>query len=156
MLLQAVLVPEPKGDRRSSERQVVNQRSTLRGDSRVACDVYVRDLSPTGFSVTTDGTLAMGSIVSIGLPGYGQADAQVVHRIVGGYGCEFLQPLGMEAVQRAFRDNPVVPFTSDERFLAPVAEPVIARWPGAVRVGTIIGLSAALWAGIAMGIAAIF
>jgi hypothetical protein len=126
MLLHAVMVNEDNDDRRGAERQAINQPSTLRGD-RGAHDVYVADLSETGFSVTTDSRLAIGSTVTIGLAGHG----------------------------RAMNDT-VIQLTSSAPLEAPFAEPEIQKLPGAVRLGVIVGSSALLWALIARVAVALF
>ncbi|TCP34074.1 PilZ domain-containing protein [Sphingomonas sp. BK235] len=155
MLLQAVLLPETDDDRRGAERQPVNQPSTLRGDRVGARDVYVRDLSETGFSVTTDTRLTLGSTVTIGLAGHGRATARVVRQVPGGYGCEFLSPITAGTVTGAFRTDTVIQLTSSEPVELPFADPAIERYPGAVRVGVIVGGAALLWGGIIWGVVAL-
>lgn len=145
MLLQAVLVPDDEDDRRSAERTSVNRPSTLRDATQAACDVYVRDISGTGFNVATDAQLTIGSDVTIGLPGHGRATARVVRRVAGGYGCEFARPLASTSVAQTFRGDTVIRLTSSAPIVHPFPEPVIARWPGVARVGVVIGGSAALW-----------
>lgn len=145
-MLHAVLVPISEDDRRSAERLTINQRSTLRDETSAACDVYVADLSETGFSVTTDARLVMGSKVSIGLPGQGRATARVVRRVNGGYGCEFLHPLSPDALAQTFRGDTVIQLSSSDPFTQPLPEPEIRRFHGAIRIGVIVGSSAALWA----------
>ncbi|PZQ61714.1 MAG: hypothetical protein DI544_03525 [Sphingomonas taxi] len=148
MLLPAVLVPSDQDDRRSAERQAINQPSTLRVDTAQARDVYVRDLSETGFSVATDLRLELGSVVTIGLPGRGRATARVVRQVRGGYGCEFTEALGRAEVMQTFRGGTVIQLTMSEPATLPYPEPEVKRLPGAVRVGVIVGASAALWGGI--------
>lgn len=155
MLLQAQLVPEEQDDRRAGERQTINQPSTLRNDSQ-ASDVYVRDLSETGFSVATDMRLALGSTVTIGLPGRGRATARVVRQVNGGYGCEFVEALGRAEVMQTFRGGTVIQMSTSEPMVAPLPEPEIELYPGAVRVSVIVGLSGLLWAAIARGVSALF
>lgn len=155
MLLQARLVPEEQDDRRAGERQPINQPSTLRNDSE-AGDVYVRDLSETGFSVATDMRLALGSTVTIGLPGHGRATARVVRQVTGGYGCEFTEALGRAEMLQTFRGGTVIQMSTSEPMVAPLPEPEIKRFPGAVRVGVIVGASGLLWAAILRAVSALF
>lgn len=156
MLLQAQLVPEEQDDRRFGERQAINQPSTLRSDAAHAADVYVRDLSETGFSVATEMRLALGSTVTIGLPGRGRATARVVRQVTGGYGCEFTEALGRAEVMQTFRGGTVIQMSTSEPMIAPLPEPEIQRYPGAVRVGVIVGASGLLWAGIFRAVTALF
>lgn len=149
MRLQAVLVPDQHDERRSAERQAINRPSTLRDERLTACDVYVRDLSETGFNVATDATLTLGSIVSIGLPGHGRASARVIRPVPGGYGCEFFAPIDSGALANVFRGGTVVSMTTAEPMLLPSPEPVVERWPGAVRAAVIVGSSMLLWSAIA-------
>lgn len=155
MLLPAILMPSDQDDRRSAERQEINQPSTLRDERSHASDVYVRDLSETGFSVATDMRLAIGSIVTIGLPGRGRASARVVRQVNGGYGCEFTEALARADMLQTFRGGTVIHMTTSEPMIAPLPEPDIERYPGAVRIGVIVGTSFLLWAGIVRAIAAV-
>lgn len=152
---QAMLVPVTEDDRRSAERQEINQPSTLRDGTATACDVYVRDLSETGFSVTTDATLTIGSLISIGLPGQGRAPARVVRRVQEGYGCEFMQPLTSAALMQTFRGATVVQLSSTDPIIIPLAEPEIRRFHGAVRVAVIVGSSILLWGMIIRTVASV-
>lgn len=155
MLIPAILLPSDSDDRRSAERQTINQPSTLRDERAQANDVYVRDLSETGFSVATDSRLEIGSVVTIGLPGRGRASAHVVRQVAGGYGCEFTEPLGRAEVMQAFRGGTVIHMTSNAPIAAPLPEPEIERLPGAVRLGVIVGGSVVLWAGVVKVIASL-
>ncbi|MFK3891087.1 PilZ domain-containing protein [Sphingomonas sp. NPDC079357] len=157
MLIPAILLPDDDSDdRRSAERQTINQPSTLRDERAEATDVYVRDLSETGFSVATDSRLEIGSMVTIGLPGRGRASARVVRQVPGGYGCEFDQPLGRAEVMQTFRGGTVIHMTSNAPIVHPAPEPEIRRFPGSVRLGVIVGGSALLWAAVAKAIATLF
>lgn len=155
MLLPAILVTSDKDDRRSAERQPINQPSTLRDEHSRACDVYVRDLSETGFGVATDLRLEIGSTVTIGLPGHGRATARVVRQVPGGYGCEFTEALGRAAILQTFRGGTVMQITSSTPVTVPLPEPEVERYPGAVRVGVIVGTTALLWIAIMRAVAAI-
>lgn len=153
MLLPAILLPSDSDDRRSAERQTINQPSTLRDERARASDVYVRDLSETGFSVATDSRLEIGSMVTIGLPGRGRADARVVRQVNGGYGCEFIDALGRADIMQTFRGGTVIHMTTTAPVSPALPDPEIKRYPGAVRVGVIVGGSALLWGGIIKAIA---
>jgi hypothetical protein len=155
MLLQAVLLSDDD-DRRTAGRLSINQPSTLRDESRTACDVYVRDLSETGFSIAADATLALGSTVTIGLPGHGRAAARVVRRVTGGYGCEFFEPLSTQAVRLMFRGDTVIQLGSSEPIEMTLPQPDIVKLPGAVRIGVIVGSSALLWVGLVKAVVALF
>ncbi|VXC85031.1 PilZ domain-containing protein [Sphingomonas sp. 8AM] len=155
MLIPAILLPGDSDDRRSAERQTINQPSTLRDERAEATDVYVRDLSETGFSVATDSRLELGSMVTIGLPGRGRASARVVRQVTGGYGCEFNDPLGRFDVLQTFRGGTVIQMTTSAPIAHPLPEPEIQRFPGAVRIGVIVGGSALLWAGVVKAISAL-
>lgn len=155
MLLPAILLPSDSDDRRSAERQPINQPSTLRDHASRATDVYVRDLSETGFGVATDSRLEIGSVVTIGLPGRGRATARVVRQVPGGYGCEFVEALGRAEVMQTFRGGTVIQMTSSAPIEHPLPEPDVARLPGAVRLGVIVGGSALLWAGLVKAVASL-
>lgn len=155
MLIPAILLPSDSDDRRSAERQTINQPSTLRDERAEANDVYVRDLSETGFSVATDSRLELGSVVTIGLPGRGRASARVVRQVTGGYGCEFTEVLGRAEVMQAFRGGTVIQMTTSSPITFAAPEPEIKRFPGAVRLGVIVGGSALLWAGVVKVISAL-
>ncbi len=155
MLIPAILLPSDSDDRRSAERQTINQPSTLRDDRAEATDVYVRDLSETGFSVATDSRLEIGSMVTIGLPGKGRASARVVRQVAGGYGCEFNEPLARAEVMQTFRGGTVIQMMTSGPVAHPAPEPEIKRFPGAVRLGVIVGSSALLWAGLVKAISAL-
>ena len=155
MLLPAILLPSESDDRRSAERQAINQPSTLRDERARAADVYVRDLSETGFSVATDSRLEIGSVVTIGLPGRGRAEARVVRQVAGGYGCEFVEALGRAEVMQTFRGGTVIHMSTSASVTPALPEPEIKRYPGAVRLGVIVGGSALLWGGIAKAIASL-
>lgn len=155
MLIPAILLPSDADDRRSAERQTINQPSTLRDERAQANDVYVRDLSETGFSVATDSRLELGSVVTIGLPGRGRASARVVRQVPGGYGCEFTEALGRAEVMQAFRGGTVIQMTTSSPITLAAPEPEIRRYPGAVRLGVIVGGSALLWAGVVKLISAL-
>lgn len=156
MLLPAILLPSDSDDRRSAERQTINQPSTLRDERAHASDVYVRDLSETGFSVATDSRLEIGSLVTIGLPGRGRADARVVRQVAGGYGCEFVEALGRADIMQTFRGGTVIQMTTNAPVMEALPEPEIKRYPGVVRLGVIIGASGLLWAGLIKVILGLF
>lgn len=149
MAVHAVLVSRFDDDRRAAPRQDVNRASTLRDESSYASDVQVRDLSETGFSVETPVPLAIGSTVSIGLPGHGRATARVVRPVEAGcYGCEFATPLTQAALARMFDGDTVVQLSVADPLPAAGVGEDARRLPGAVRLLAIVGGSALLWAGI--------
>ena len=148
MAISATLIIETTDDRRSADRRPVEGASTLRTASRQPHDVVVEDLSQTGAAIRADVTLAIGDMVTIGLPGCGQAAARIVRADPSGYGAEFLAPLSAAEVKLSFGVDPVYVL---DRPLVPGAvldEPAVERWPGAVRIAVILGATAALWSAI--------
>lgn len=135
-------------ERRDHDRRVVHSDSTLRDHVGHPHSVLVRDLSTHGFAAECDCELAIGTIITLGVPGFGSAQAVVRRRDAqGGYGCQFIAPLSQVAFIRAFGEPNVVvaPFRTmlaqQEEFL----EPAATTWSSAARLRLILGGSSILW-----------
>jgi hypothetical protein len=148
MAARAKKGPNPSADRRNSERRPVERPSTLRhGDSRPV-DVIVNDLSSHGFSVLLADPPAVGSTISIGLPGIGSRIGVVARAIEGGVGCRFATPLDAASVASAFAADPVVAgvFTTlPTPELDLDHEPHVEKWHPAARTTLIVALTSAAW-----------
>lgn len=146
MVAKVKYSPVPSTDRRSSERRPVDRPSTLRREGASPLDVVVNDLSCHGFNVTLADPPAIGSMISIGLPGIGRRFGTVA-RITGDQvGCQFSAPLDDASVTAAFAMDPVVTglFTA-----LPVPdldhEPHVEKWHPAMRTTMIVAATSAAW-----------
>jgi hypothetical protein len=88
-------------DDRLADRQTVNLDATLRTPDQRPVDILIEDLSATGFRMGGSDTLALNSIVSVGISGIGRRDARIVRRSDDHYGCEFLTPIGAAEIAKA-------------------------------------------------------
>ena len=85
-------------DERVADRQTVNLGATLRRDDQRPVDIQVDDLSATGFRMQSDEPIAIDATVSVGIAGLGRHTARVVRRDGQHYGCRFVVPLAIDAV----------------------------------------------------------
>jgi hypothetical protein len=104
MALTAQLV---RDDRRA-DREALDVDGTLRGVENTPTDVVVEDLSATGFRIRTHAGLNLGETVSIGIPGIGRRQAEVIRRTEGGFGCAFVEPIDPRLVAAPLTAQPVV------------------------------------------------
>lgn len=139
-------IPDP-AERRSDDRRIVDSDSTLRDPYGRPLSVLVRDLSMRGFAAECDRELTIGTIITLGLPGFGSAQAVIVRRHETGYGCQFVEPLAPAAFATAFGTSNVVaaPFRTMLTQPGSLAEPVIETWSTPARMRLIVGGSIALW-----------
>lgn len=136
-----------------SARKIVLRDSTLRDQNNIPIDVVVSDLSTTGFSVVAPLDLEIGAIVRIGLGGAGAASARVIRRAESSYGCQFLQPLGQDRVDAAFKYSEILtaigaaaPTNINEQDIPYEAD----RWDRSTRLAVILGAGGAAWAALAI------
>jgi len=138
--------PVSSTDRRNSDRRPVDRPSTLRQDGASPLDVVVNDLSCHGFNVTLSNPPAIGSTISIGLPGIGRRLGTVARVTGDQVGCQFSVPLDDASVTAAFAVDPVVTglFTA-----LPVLdldhEPHVEKWHPAMRATLIVASASAAW-----------
>ncbi len=85
-------------DERIADRQTVNLGATLRRDDQRPVDIMVDDLSATGFRMFSDEPIAIDATVTVGIAGLGRHTARVVRRDGQHYGCRFVVPLAIDAV----------------------------------------------------------
>ena len=126
------------------------RNSTLRDGDGLPIDVVVTDLSTTGFSVEAPLDLQVGGIVRLGLGGAGTASARIIRRADSTYGCQFLQPLGADRVEAAFKYNEILASIGSAVDvpvdIGALDEPY--RWSRRARVGVMLGSAAAAWAAV--------
>lgn len=79
---------------RRSDRLTVDENTELR--HRFAIEVRVRDVSTRGFMAECDERVAIGSTVSLDVPGIGAVEAQVRWQIGSRMGGMFLDPISLE------------------------------------------------------------
>jgi len=140
-------VPD-SAERRDHDRRIVDSDSTLRDPNGRPLSVLVRDLSARGFAAECDQELVVGTTITLGLPGFGSAQAVIVRRDDTSYGCQFVEQLAPAAFTAAFGPSNVVvaPFRTIFAPLGTLSEPVIEPWSASARVRLIIGGSIILWA----------
>lgn len=137
-------------DRRWAPRREIGSTSTLRDPFGAPLAVTVSDLSVTGFSFTADKSFPVGASVRLGIPGVGRANAIVCRKDGDLHGCEFDAPLRQSQIDAAFGSPNVFEgaFATELTETGSFPEPAVGQWSGLVRVGVIVGLSAAIWAAI--------
>ena len=132
--------------------------STSAAVGREHQEVAVHDLSSTGLLIETRARLRIGDEIAVDLPELEAADARVIWNSGNFYGCQFLEPIGAGVVsasllKSSFAEAPrpeVV--TSDVPHKEDAGQPQ-SNWNAKVRV--LIGLSAALWGIMIVGLLAI-
>lgn len=135
-------------ERRDHDRRVVDSDSTLRDHVGHPHSVLVRDLSTHGFAAECEWELAIGATITLGLPGFGSAQAIVRRRDAqSGYGCQFIAPLPQVAFIKAFGEPNVVvaPFRTTLAEQEEFVEPAATTWSSAARLRLILGGSSILW-----------
>lgn len=137
-----------KRDHDRAERVAIERPSTLRDHLRQPIDVVINDLSSTGFLLSTELNLKIGSTVSIGLPGLGSHQARVQRSDGKRYGCTFLTPITDAEVKTASVANTLV----HAAFRTQITEAdliqdenAVRRLALPVRITVILGSSLALW-----------
>lgn len=141
----AVLNP---AERRDHDRRIVDSNSTLRDSTGRPLSVLVRDLSMRGFAADCDQELVVGARITLGLPGFGSAQAVILRRDDTSYGCQFVEQLAPAAFTAVFGPSNVVvaPFRTILTQPGTLAEPVIETWSRTARARLIVGGSIVLWA----------
>ncbi len=85
----------------------VNLSSTLRQEDEHPRDIVIEDLSVLGCRLLTRHWISVGASVSIGLPGFGTIDADVVWRSESYIGCVFARPISASDIETAMQANTV-------------------------------------------------
>lgn len=138
-----------------ANRRSLSADATVRDSRRTPNDALVHNLSVTGCLVATDAELTLGGSLFVGIPGIGVMPAHVT-RIDGRlYGCAFKTPISQTMVDAALNTSSVVKLTVVEADFTRVdshqsSMPMPDRWARRTRLVVIVGISAALWAGLAM------
>lgn len=150
MAITATVFQAPPPDRRGANRRAIDRDSTIRdltdGEPHPA---LVHDLSCDGLRLETSLDLAIGSEVSIGLPGVGTRTVRVIRRDEGLYGCSFETPVPPALLSQAFAASPVVKASFTRPLPAELPEPYVRKWHPAIRLALILGLGLVAWAAIA-------
>ena len=135
-------------ERRDHHRRIVDSDSTLRDPNGRPLSVLVRDLSAHGFAAECNEELVVGTTITLGLPGFGSAQAVIVRRDDKSYGCQFVEQLAPAAFTAAFGPSNVVvaPFRTIFAPVGTLSEPEIEPWSVSARVRLMIGGSIILWA----------
>jgi hypothetical protein len=95
---------------RRAERLAVGRATQLRSQNLYEVEVRVGDLSQTGFMAECADPVAIGSAVSLDVPGVGPVHAQVRWQIGGRMGGMFLDPISLSKCEwTAIRSEPPVP-----------------------------------------------
>jgi hypothetical protein len=95
-------------DERIADRQSVHLGATLRRDDQRPVDILVDDLSATGFRMACAEPMAIDATVSVGIAGLGRHTARIVRRDGEHYGCRFVVPLAIDAVDVAAPTQTIV------------------------------------------------
>lgn len=95
-------------DRRGAIRFDVDSPSTLRAPDGKPIDVIVEDFSRTGFRISTEVDLPVGTLISLGLAGAGARVAQILRVRGNRYGCAFMKPLTDAEVAQAFQGQEAI------------------------------------------------
>jgi hypothetical protein len=80
---------------RRSERVPVGSATQMRSQNWYEIEVRIRDLSQTGFMAECGEAIAIGSNISLDVPGIGPVHAQVRWQIGGRMGGMFLDPISL-------------------------------------------------------------
>lgn len=134
---------------RSAERLAVGTGTTIRVNA-IPRDGEIFNLSTTGCLISTAATLEPGQHLRIGLPGAGAFLATVARTDGAAAGCRFHQPLSARQFSAAFRQDVVVDGGWPDAHPAPAQAPASDDLTPLAKLACITGLSAGLWAGIAM------
>ncbi len=128
-------------------RRSIGLPGTVRSNG-IPYDVNVRDLSASGFSASIPVALAVGEIVSLGLPSLGVVEATVTRSEGETHGFSFVRHLTIDTVQRVERIDTVHAgaFTPVWDGAPTSPDPVIKKWPGAVRVAVLVVGALTSWA----------
>jgi hypothetical protein len=132
---------------RRAERQRVAIGSTLRNAAAEPFDVMIEDLSATGFRVPAVADLAIGDMITLGIPGVGLRRAVVVRASDDTYGCQFLEPIEASALSAATDGviNSTILFPFGTSIDIPLPDPVIKSYAWRIRVMILIGVALVCW-----------
>lgn len=136
-------------DRRSDGRISIDRPAVLRIGTD-AVDIRVDDLTRDGCKVTTDVSLGIGSQVTLGFAGVGQAQATIIWCDGASYGCVFAEPLPPGAVTAATRNN-VDRFAGHTPF-RPTVKASDVKWSPRSQALLIAGVTSALWIALIAGV----
>lgn len=136
------------GDDRPPRRDV-DLPASLRTDS-VPFDILIENLSAGGFRATLGADIAVESNVIVGTACFGMREARVVWRNGQQYGFEFVQPLRPVDVADAQAIDNVIALsgtaTAPPVPAGPFPDPVVEKWPRAVRLIMLLVGLALSWA----------
>jgi hypothetical protein len=133
---------------RSAERHMLDADATVRGPDQVPVDVLVADLSLTGCLFLSSESLAVGSVITIGIAGIGRRDACIVRVEEPRYGCSFLPPLTDDELTAGLTESETIsPFPDWLRQPAgeTIPETVTPKYSRRARLVALVGLTAAAW-----------
>lgn len=91
---------------RRSERLAIDAEARMRPNSWSSVEVRVVDISACGFRARCEARLAVGSGVSIDVPGIGAVDAQVEWQRGGSFGARFYRAIDLDRCEWRFADRP--------------------------------------------------
>ena len=83
---------------RAAERVAIAVHATLRREGEEDVPVAVANLSSSGCNISCDAFLAIGSPVTVSIPGAGDIAATVAWQLSGRAGLEFTQQLGIHSM----------------------------------------------------------
>lgn len=116
---QAVRPPAPRAEavpvvehlgrwfERGAERIIAQGRFSLELAEGVSLEAEIRDISTLGLKASCVETLAIGSFITVGIPGIGPVEAEVKWQLAGDFGAMFVDPIDLrdcawEAVRATF------------------------------------------------------
>ena len=147
----------PSSDPRGAPRIPIGRDGTIRDAANQPVEIVVQDVSANGCLLHSPLALPENQVLGIGLPGLGRREGRIVWRDGERHGIEFLWPLSAtELADVQSTDNLTIGIFPQrlETMLAPEeAEP-----PSRLTIPSIalmVVASAAIWAGIAYGTAAL-
>jgi hypothetical protein len=92
----AARIHRDDGRGRRAGRLALDEAARLRPNSWSSTEVRVVNLSASGFRAECEARVAVGSWVSLDMPGLGSVDAQVEWQRRNLFGAKFLQPISLD------------------------------------------------------------
>jgi hypothetical protein len=80
---------------RGAERINADGRFALRGGDISTVEAEIRDISALGLKGACSETLAIGSLITLDIPGIGAVEAEVKWQLSGRFGALFLEPIDL-------------------------------------------------------------
>lgn len=99
-------VDDAVGQSRRSERLAIDAEARLRPNSWSSIGVRVLDISACGFRAQAEARLAVGSGVSLDVPGVGTVDAQVEWQRGGSFGARFYRQIDLDRCEWRSAERP--------------------------------------------------